>query len=104
MSVGNCIAVIGVGGIGAWYVARLAEAGAPVLAVARGEHLHALREGGLRVDHPSRPGRGPVDAVDLETLFGQDPAAFGAVILLTKATARGGGPRTGPRTGSDQPI
>ena len=89
MSVGDRVAVIGVGGIGAWYVARLAEAGAPVLAVARGEHLRALRAGGLRVDHPARPFRGAVDAVDLETLCGQDPAAFGAVILLTKATATG---------------
>src|SRR5271163_1956905 len=44
------IAVIGAGGIGGPYGAALANAGADVIFVARGAHLAALRENGLRVE------------------------------------------------------
>jgi 2-dehydropantoate 2-reductase len=44
------IAVIGTGGIGAPYGAALAKAGADVTFVARGAHLAAIRENGLRVE------------------------------------------------------
>jgi 2-dehydropantoate 2-reductase len=44
------IAVIGAGGIGAPYGAALAKAGAEVTFVARGAHLAAIREKGLRVE------------------------------------------------------
>src|ERR1700757_889620 len=44
------IAVIGAGGIGAIYGASLAKAGADVVFVARGAHLRAMRENGLRIE------------------------------------------------------
>ncbi len=44
------IAVVGTGGIGGPYGASLAKAGADVTFVARGAHLAALRESGLRVE------------------------------------------------------
>ncbi|HUC10736.1 MAG TPA: 2-dehydropantoate 2-reductase [Stellaceae bacterium] len=44
------IAVIGAGGIGAIYGASLAKAGAEVIFVARGRHLNAMRENGLRIE------------------------------------------------------
>jgi 2-dehydropantoate 2-reductase len=44
------VAVIGVGGIGAPYGAALAKAGADVTFVARGAHLAAIRENGLRIE------------------------------------------------------
>ena len=44
------IAVIGTGGIGAPYGASLAKAGADVTFVARGAHLAAMRENGLRIE------------------------------------------------------
>src|ERR1700726_2983424 len=44
------IAVIGPGGIGGPYCASLAKAGADVTFVARGAHLAALRENGLRIE------------------------------------------------------
>jgi 2-dehydropantoate 2-reductase len=44
------IAVIGAGGIGGIYGAALAKAGAQVTFVARGAHLAAMRENGLRVE------------------------------------------------------
>lgn len=70
------IAVIGTGGIGAPYGASLAKAGAEVSFVARGAHLAAMQENGLRVEGDRgetlvRPARatddiasiGPVDYV-----------------------------------------
>ncbi|MBV8589275.1 MAG: NAD(P)-binding domain-containing protein, partial [Acetobacteraceae bacterium] len=44
------IAVIGTGGIGGPYGASLAKAGADVTFAARGAHLAAIRENGLRIE------------------------------------------------------
>jgi 2-dehydropantoate 2-reductase len=44
------IAVIGTGGIGGPYGASLAKAGADVIFVARGAHMTAIRENGLRIE------------------------------------------------------
>ena len=44
------IAVVGTGGIGGPYGASLAKAGADVTFVARGAHLTAMRENGLRIE------------------------------------------------------
>src|SRR6187551_3108182 len=70
------IAVIGAGGIGAIYGAALATAGAEVTFVARGAHLAAMRQNGLKIEGDRgetlvRPARatddigsiGPVDYV-----------------------------------------
>ena len=67
------IAIIGAGGIGGIYGASLAKAGADVTFVARGAHLAAMRENGLRVEGD----RGethikPAQATD-------DPASIGIV-------------------------
>jgi len=43
------IAVYGAGGVGGYFGGRLAQAGAQVHFIARGAHLQALREHGLRV-------------------------------------------------------
>src|SRR5260370_16189702 len=44
------IALVGTGGIGAIYGAALAKAGADVTFVARGAHLAAMRQHGLRIE------------------------------------------------------
>jgi 2-dehydropantoate 2-reductase len=44
------IAVFGAGGVGGYFGGRLAQAGEAVTFIARGEHLRAIRERGLRVD------------------------------------------------------
>jgi 2-dehydropantoate 2-reductase len=46
--------VIGAGAIGGTVAARLHEAGREVVAIARGAHLAAIREHGLRVEEPDR--------------------------------------------------
>lgn len=61
--------VIGAGAIGGTIGGRLAEAGREVVLVARGAHLAALQESGLRLDDPERsrtlriPAVGSVDEV-----------------------------------------
>ena len=44
------IAVFGSGGVGGYFGGRLAQAGEDVIFIARGEHLKAIRQNGLRVD------------------------------------------------------
>jgi len=76
------IAVIGAGGVGGYFGGRLAQAGADVTFIARGEHLRAMRERGLRVEAADGPfSIAPVRATD-------DPATVGAVdlALLTVKT------------------
>ena len=46
------IAVMGTGGVGGYFGARLAQAGHEVAFVARGRQLEALRDQGLRVESP----------------------------------------------------
>lgn len=72
--------MFGAGGVGGYFGGRLAEAGESVAFVARGAHLEALRQGGLRVD--SIAGDfvvHPVEAAD-------DPARIGPVDLVVVAT------------------
>src|SRR6185295_20111084 len=44
------IAIFGTGGAGGYFGAQLARAGEEVVFIARGEHLKAIRQHGLRVD------------------------------------------------------
>ncbi len=56
------ITVVGAGGVGGYFGTRLAEAGNEVTFVARGRHLAAIREYGLRVDSPLGQFRAPAEA------------------------------------------
>lgn len=70
------IAVFGTGAVGGYFGGRLAEAGHEVAFIARGSHLHALREDGLRVESPAGDFHiQPVRATD-------DPADVGPVDVL----------------------
>lgn len=46
------ITIMGTGGVGGYFGGRLAQAGCDVSFVARGRHLAALREHGLRIESP----------------------------------------------------
>ena len=70
------IAVFGSGGVGGYFGGRLAQAGEEVTFIARGAHLRAMRENGLRVesilgDFTIQPAKAS-----------DDPAAIGAVELV----------------------
>ena len=94
------IAVIGAGAVGGFFGGRLAHAGQDVRFLARGDHLRALRAGGLRVDSPLGDLR--LQAVRAS----DDPAEIGAadlILVCVKAwqvpeVARTLGPMIGPDT------
>ena len=44
------IAIFGAGAVGGYFGGRLAQAGEDVIFIARGKHLQAIRENGLKVD------------------------------------------------------
>jgi 2-dehydropantoate 2-reductase len=44
------IAIFGTGGVGGYFGGRLAQTGADVVFIARGEHLQAMRRHGLKID------------------------------------------------------
>src|SRR5262245_14995115 len=67
------IAVIGAGGVGGAFGAALAKAGADVTFVARGAHLAAMREKGLKVVGP----RGDTHLVPTKAT--DDPGSIGVV-------------------------
>ncbi len=94
------IVVFGTGGVGGYFGGRLAQAGETVTFIARGKHLQALREHGLRVD--SLKGDfvvQPVQATD-------DPAQVGPVDVVlvgvkawqVREVARAMRPLVGPET------
>ncbi len=70
------IAVVGAGGVGGGFGAALAKAGADVTFIARGAHLRAMRENGLRLEG----GRGDMHIVP--TQASDDPAAVGPVDIV----------------------
>jgi 2-dehydropantoate 2-reductase len=70
------IAVFGSGGVGGYFGGRLAATGVDVTFIARGAHLQALREHGLRIDSPGGNLHIPkVSATD-------DPASVGPVDIV----------------------
>jgi 2-dehydropantoate 2-reductase len=79
--------VLGAGGIGGYYGARLQANGHPVTFIARGNHLQAMQTKGLRVNHPEWRFDAPVKAFSLEQ-FLQSPSSSEAdlIILCVKAT------------------
>jgi 2-dehydropantoate 2-reductase len=70
------IAVMGTGGVGGYFGARLAQAGHEVAFVARGRQFEALRARGLRVESPL----GDVHLPDVNVT--DEPAGIGTVDLV----------------------
>jgi 2-dehydropantoate 2-reductase len=73
------IAVIGAGGVGGYFGGRLAAAGEEVTMVARGRHLDAIRDHGLRVESTFGDFEVEVAAVDDPRLIGPVDAVLVAV-------------------------
>ncbi len=95
------IAFMGAGGVGGLIGARLAEAGCDVSFIARGSHLKAMRENGLKLESQV----GEVHLRDVRVT--DDPAQIGPVDRVifavklwdTEAAARAMAPLLGPDTG-----
>ena len=94
------IAVMGSGGVGGYFGARLAQAGCEVGFIARGAHLAALRERGLVVE--SKLGNISLPKVrvtdDPTTLGSVDAILLGVKLWDTETAARAISPIVGPKT------
>lgn len=80
--------MIGAGGIGGYYSARLAEAGHEVVLTARGEHLAALQKNGLLVHYEGQQLACQLPAVDHATLMqNYQSSDFDVIVIALKSTA-----------------
>jgi 2-dehydropantoate 2-reductase len=70
------IAVVGAGGVGGGYGAALAKAGADLTFIARGAHLEAMKNKGLRLESP----RGDIHLVPTQAT--DDPKTVGPVDIV----------------------
>lgn len=94
------IAIMGSGGVGGYFGARLARAGCDVTFIARGAHLEAMQKSGLLVE--SKAGNIHIESPKVTS----DPASIGKVDLVlfgvklwdTEAAARAIVPLVGPQT------
>lgn len=82
------ILIVGAGGIGGYYAARLLHAGHEVVLTARGAHLAVLQEQGLTVQYGEEVWSFPVQALDHSGLVsGYSADAFDVVLVTLKSTA-----------------
>src|SRR5438045_8874896 len=94
-------AIVGAGAIGAFLGAMLARAGEEVTLIARGQHLRAMQEHGVRV-------RGEIGEFQVPVTATDDPAAAGevdVVVLTLKAhSVPGSAAGLRPKNGSTTTI
>ncbi|MGB0664344.1 MAG: ketopantoate reductase family protein [Pontibacterium sp.] len=82
------IAIWGAGGIGCYYGAKLIEAGHDVVMIARGAHLKAMQQNGLKLSHPNFEFKAPVEAIDQATWkTNYQCQQFDLIIIALKSTA-----------------
>ena len=81
------IIILGAGGVGSYFGARLLQAGHNVAFVARGAHLEALQTEGLHVKHPHFEFEEKIRAFDLDSLADLDATSIDLIILATKSIA-----------------
>jgi 2-dehydropantoate 2-reductase len=96
------IGVMGSGGVGGFFGMRLAQAGLDVTFIARGAHLAAMREHGLKIENPQLG-----DALLTDVKATDDPSTVGVVDVVlfavklwdTETAARLIAPMVGPENG-----
>ena len=95
------IAIMGSGGVGGYFGAKLQKGGADVNFIARGAHLAAMRENGLTVESAHDPIRLPkVNATDDPKEIGPvDIVLFAVKLWDTESAAKSLLPIVGPETG-----
>src|ERR1044071_6142251 len=93
------IAIFGTGGAGGYFGAHLARAGEDVVFIARGEHLRAIREQGLRVETTSGEIIVRSEATDDPTQVGAvDAVLVGVKTWQVPEAARKMSPMISPQT------
>jgi 2-dehydropantoate 2-reductase len=94
------IAIMGSGGVGGYFGGRLAQAGMDVRFIARGAHLAAMRERGLRINSPLGDAHiEPVRATDNPAEIGPvDYVLFATKLWDTQSAGEACRPLIGPET------
>jgi len=95
------IAVVGAGGVGGYFGAKLARSGESIVMLARGPHLDAIRRQGLRV-RSAVEGETVAKVEAVESFAGQPPvdmALFCVKSFDTRSAAEALRPVVGPGTG-----
>ncbi len=94
------IAIMGSGGVGGYFGARLAKGGADVTFIARGAHLEAMRKNGLRIDSAQPLELPKVNATDDPSSIGKvDVILFSVKLWDTESAAKSLVSTIGPDTG-----
>src|SRR5215207_700618 len=93
------IAIVAPGAVGGYFGALLARAGEDVRALARGAHLAAIRERGLRVEGPDGDFTVRLEAGDDAARLGvADVVLFAVKLYQAEEAARAAAPLFGPTT------
>ncbi len=79
--------ILGAGGIGSYFGARLINAGHEVIFVARAKQLEALKQNELKLQHPEFCFSKKVIAYTIDEIKSFDAHYFDAVLLTTKSTS-----------------
>lgn len=79
--------ILGAGGIGSYFGARLLNAGHDVIFVSRGKQLEALQQNELKLQHPEFCFLKKVIAYSIDEIKSSDGHSFDAVLLTTKSTS-----------------
>src|SRR5205085_11692855 len=93
------IGIMGSGGLGGYFGARLAQGGADVHFIARGRHLEAMRKDGLRIEGPEPMHVRQVQATDKPAEAGvMDVVMLGVKLWDTEEAMAQMRPMVGPET------
>ncbi|MBC5785790.1 2-dehydropantoate 2-reductase [Ramlibacter sp. USB13] len=93
------IAIMGSGGLGGYFGAKLAKGGADVTFIARGQHLDAMRRAGLRIEGPEPLHLREVQATDQPAEAGvMDVVMLGVKLWDTEQAIAQMRPMVGPDT------
>lgn len=79
--------ILGAGGVGSYYGAKLLDGGCEVLFVARADHLKALKQDGLKLSSSTYSFEGQVRAYSFEELSQGELEDTDVIILAVKSTA-----------------
>lgn len=81
--------ILGAGGIGSYFGARLINAGHDVIFVARGKYLEALQHNQLKLQHPEFCFSKKIISYSIDEIKKLNAHSFQVVLLTTKSTSTG---------------
>ena len=84
-TIGQRVAVVGLGGVGGYIAANFAKAGIDVIGFARGEHLKAIQKDGIKIQEDDSCQDIHLDARELEELDGYFEGCFNVVFFCVKS-------------------